>query len=146
MARPARVTINYGAIASLFQNGGEVMTFTRRVTNQIKDAAIIEAPLGASGSIKRSHRVFVTPSTVYGCHGTLRNDSLHGAFVHGGTAGNGAGYIFPTHGPRLGPFPGLSGTLIMPDKVRGQRANPWMRRAARQVMLRYGVAIPPDAD
>lgn len=138
-----KVTINYLAIQSLFEPGGDVYRFMRRIGTEIKTEAEATAPVGLTGNLKRSHRLFVTPETRYGCFATVRNDARHASWVHNGTASNGSGYIFPKRAARLGPFPGLSGVLIMPNKVRGQRANPWLNRAGRTVMSRYGVAVPP---
>lgn len=139
MPTVTKVTINPAGISRLFQPGGDVYRFTRGVGKEIETLATLTAPMGLTGSIKRSHRVFVTPSGMYGCFATVRNDSLHAAFVHKGTAGNGAGFIRPKHAQRLGPFISLQGGIIFPSKVRGQRANPWLSRAANTVMSKHGV-------
>lgn len=149
MARPARVSVNTVGIQSLFEPGGDVMRFTRKVGKEIEVVAIAKAPVGKSGTagtLKASHRVFATPRNMYGCYAVVRNDARHSEFVHGGTGNNGASFIRPKHAKRLGPFIGLSGGIVWPSKVRGQTANPWLREAGREVMLRYGVVVRPDAD
>lgn len=151
----SRVTVYEPEIASLFQSGGQVNTEASKITALTKAGAIAMAPVGKSGRLKEAHRSRVVPSGRYGVRGYVENNSSHAHFVHDGTTGpirstRGSSSRWMGGGAMLGPLPftsrysrGAKAKPIFAPSVKGQDANPWLRRAAQAVLLRYGVAVTP---
>jgi hypothetical protein len=143
MASNARVRVYDSRIAGEFLPGGDAWGFTKKVTREIETEAIVEASTASrSGDILRSHRRNVIPGAKYGCRGFVVNTSDHALYKHEGTVGP----ITPTSGDMLRLSPGGGFGVGFARSVAGQRGDPWIGRAGRTVLSRYGVAFTPSVD
>lgn len=129
--------IYYNEIRGLFRTNGEGGRWLYRVSVAMINEARREAP-SRSGQLKRAHRLTRGRANQYAATFHIVNESDHADFVHGGTAGNGAGYIYPTSSSRLTLPPGGGFPAIAARRVHGQKANPWLDRACTRVAMRYG--------
>jgi hypothetical protein len=119
---------------------GDGATWTRDRAWEIRRYAVIYAPQGTTGRLKRSHKVFQNRDIFTGRFRKGFNilaDARHARWVHDGTANEGRGWIRPRtkRAMRL-PAGGGYPTLIR-KRVRGQKPNPWLRRAGELVARRY---------
>lgn len=113
--------------------------YGKRVQSMIKREAIRTAPR-RSGQLATSHlNIGILRRGRWAADGAVRNVSEHAEYVHGGTDGP----IFPNaphrflkiHGSRAGHAGAVTGYA---RSVRGQRANPWLRKAGETVAARMG--------
>lgn len=138
MAAIYRVTVLNGRIISLIQTG-DGDRWTRDKAKAIEVRARIIAPK-RSGRLAASHVTLPTAgSNQYQKRYRVSAMAPYGHYVHGGTGiyGPTGRRIVSTKG--MGPLPGARGrepgrrpTYIFYSK--GQRANPWLERAAAQVL------------
>lgn len=129
------VTVYDVEISRLFDAMGTVGRPMTRLQREIYAEAILAAP-SRSGELKASHRnKGARKAGPYRIRGFIENTSAHAEFVYKGTHGP----IFPRR-RRFLRFPGRGGVGFTYKRwVRGQRANPWMERAARTVLSRHGI-------
>jgi hypothetical protein len=133
------VTVYEGNIVRMIQVG-DGATWTRQRAWEIRQLAVIRAPLGLTGELKAKHRVEQNRDVYTGRYRKGFNivaDARHAAAVHGGTAANGTGYIYPKTKKALAIPAGNGHGPKVVRRVRGQRANPWLRRAGETVAKRY---------
>jgi hypothetical protein len=143
MAANARVRVYDSRIAGEFIPGGDAWDFTKKVTREIETESIVEAStFSRSGAILRSHRKNYIPNKKYGCRGFVSNTADHALYKHEGTRGP----ITAHGGDMLKLSPGRGFTTGYARAVAGQRGDPWIGRAARTVLSRYGVAYTPTVD
>jgi hypothetical protein len=135
----ARYRVYDSRIASEFVPGGDVWEFNKKVTREIRDMAIVLAPMGTTGTLKRSHKMNVLPIGSFHAQGLITNDARHASWVHEGTDGP----ITTPSGGRMR-FMAYYGYLTFPKSVRGQKAQPWLIQASITVLSTYGVAFIPD--
>jgi hypothetical protein len=142
-----RVKVYDSQIASLFSPGQPAWEEHRKLMEKIRRRSRAIAPRRGAGrgrQIYASHYVNMIRQGRYGARGYVGNTAPHAAWVHDGVKGR----IRPTRGPdsRLVVpkirgsyrFTGTLSKAFYPAKsVAGQRANPWMSRAARQVLASY---------
>lgn len=155
-----RVVVYDAQLRHLFDPGENAIEFTKDVIDSIiARAQFFEVPRGNAQSGRRrqgwrslqdSHKSRgVLRRGPYGADGAAYNDAPHAQFVHEGTAP----VIVPKHGrylsvpvapgtmvPRIRSTmrnrklaPVKSGGSILTPYVRGQAANPWLRRAGDRV-------------
>lgn len=145
-----RVRMNDGALAAPYARGGEMYRVAERDSLAIMTTADRKAPTGRSGrgdTIKGQHRRRVVPaSAAMRVQFFVENTSGHAAYVHEGTTGP----IFPLRtqlrvdrrGRQYSPKLRLvlaPGVYRFATQVRGQKAQPWLRKAATEVLRRrYG--------
>jgi len=164
VATTAIVRVNDKGIASLFAPGGDASRWHTTQMRLLLRNAMNEAPQGAlridprggshaPGNLMRSHRLTGSlkgtldgPGSPYGVWGSLYNTAPYAEYVHRGT-----------HGP----ITGRRGHLWVPksswiyykgrgaedsfdgnplkriEQVSGQRANPWIARAAARTLGPY---------
>ena len=141
MARPYRVTVYESAIESLFAPGQPVYREHHRILVRMRRAARIAAPK-RTRRLSGSHFIELLKVGRYNTRGRLANSAKHAAWVHEGVKGRirprGGRMVVPKR-PGIPRWTGGKPTkAYYPAKsVRGQRANPWMSRAARQVLASY---------
>jgi hypothetical protein len=137
MPTTKRVYVRNEEISALFGATGEIGLLNRVLMDRIVVIARIEAP-ARTGELKAAHRNGGALKVGrYRNIGTVYNDSPHAAFVHDGTYGP----IVPKHSTRLSlPAYGTHSHKSL-KSVSGQRANPWMTRAANTVLSTYGVHV-----
>lgn len=136
---PYKTTVYEGNIVQLIQRGSG-NRWIRRKANAIKDTAVILAPVRTM-ALKRSHKVTQNRNLLgqYQSGFIVSADAGHAAAVHGGTVGpiharNGRYLRIPGDNPRRyvrNPRHGRNEPTTVVRSVRGQRANPWLLRAAR---------------
>lgn len=130
-------------ITAIFAAGGEGYRWNKAKADAIKDRAIILAPK-RTGALAASHRVTQERDLGGRFQSGFRISAggpgaEHAAFVHFGTGIHGPGgrgmirkrMVIPASGH--GPGPWAASPLII-RKSRGQRAQPWLERAAAQVV------------
>lgn len=136
MADVFKVVVYDIEISALFDAMGEVGKPMTRLQREVFMEAIAMAP-ARSGAIKRGHvNRGARKAGPYRIRGHIENHADHAEYVHEGTSGP----IFPTGGAaefRLPPGGGYGWRRA--ESVSGQRANPWMMRAARTVLSRNGL-------
>ena len=154
----ARVRVFDSRIQGMFLPGGQVNDEASDLTRAVLARAIAKAGLFTrSGEILRSHRRSVTPTGLYGTFGQVENTARHAAWKHGGTANNGTGYIYAKgFVPRTGKGPfgnrrknlklaaGNGYPVLYRSRVQGQVGDPWLRDAANEVLLPYGVQVTDE--
>lgn len=151
MANPGRYDVHVGraAIDSLFLGTGDTAQFGQRLARRIGVGATLGAPK-RSGILATSHSTtgWLKEGPFHGRTKVI-NTAKYAAAVHDGVPGS----IFPKRGKwlvikvgyhaagftngRKGRVRGKTETgKIWKTSVRGQRANPWLQRAADAVLLR----------
>lgn len=137
--------IYYQNIDGLFSAGQPAHQFLTKRNREVKVRAAQLAPK-RTGNLARSVRnVGVRKNGPYRATGQISADADYAFFVHDGTRGpitarGGGVMILRTPHPRgIGGKGGTGGFGVR--SVRGQRANPFLLRAAQQVMSRYGVLV-----
>lgn len=130
-----RVTIYDRNLDRLFLPGGDAWDWMERVGREHVSMAIIEAPKRTM-NLARQHNLALTPYR-RGVRYSVGNYADYAEYVHGGTIGP----ILPHGGDWLGP---LAPWGVYPGgyirEASGQRANPWIERAADIVLAKYGYA------
>lgn len=150
--RHSRVEVYETVIDSLFRGTGDVAVENRRLRRQISNAADREAPRSAwpgNGQLvlsKSNRDGGELRVGRYRNRGYVTNIARHAEWVHEGVKGR----IHPRGSamavPRFkGGAPRRAGGKTFPvgpkhklKSVRGQKANRFLDRAARKVLLRYG--------
>lgn len=141
MATGYSYRIYYNNIRGLFRSSGPGGRWIYRVSVEMINAARAEAP-SRSGGLKRAHRITRgRGANQYAATFHIENTAEHAEWVHGGTAGNGLGWIYPARGARLRLPAGNGFPASRPRRVHGQKENPWLDRACTQIAMRYG-AVP----
>lgn len=122
-------------IAELFNDAEPVGREASAINREIVAVATATAP-ARSGVLKVSHRNKGSlRAGPYRITGRVSNVADHAAFVHEGTYGP----ITPRTSPNLLLRPGNGFGFRSARSVNGQRANPWLARAGRTVLLRRGL-------
>lgn len=135
MAEPFIVTVYDVKLSALFSAMGEVGKPMTRLQREVFAAAVAEAP-SRSGELKAAHvNRGSRKAGPYRTRGFIENRSRHAGYVHEGTNGP----IFPVRHQNLHLKPGNGHGFKSKRWVSGQRANPWMTRAARTVLSRHGI-------
>lgn len=143
-----RVQVYNSNIASMFLGGGEVNREATQITLLILTGAVARASaFSRSGHLAASHRRAVVPSGIYGTRGYVENTASYAKYKHEGTHGpivSTRGFSSSTKGNyeakmRLKPWG--SYPAIFRREVKGQTGDPWLRNAANDVLLRYGVYV-----
>lgn len=139
-----RVRVFDTAIDSYFWAGRPVFNEANKLARRINAAAIAGAP-ERTGELKASHRAGnALYSGRFRVRADVTNFAPHALWVHEGVPGR----IYPKNGKKLkiaygphftpSPAAALRGkTHLYTDSVRGQDANPWILRAAREVLATY---------
>lgn len=131
-----RVVIYGSAITAMSLPGGMIFRWTARRIDEVEQIAQATAPKRTgrmAASITTDKRNIGRPRHVVM---TVNADSP-AAWVHEGTAGGGAGFIYPTHSRKLHVQPAWGGwPESLQDRVRGQRPQPWLANSLRAVMTR----------
>ena len=131
-----RVVVFEGTISRLVQ-AGSGRRWTKRKADAIRRTAIVLAP-ARTGRLKGSHRT-TQNRDVLGRYQTgfiVSATAPYSSYVHGGTGPwitpkNGRYLRIPGPNPRRPAHWKSSRTSTVVRRVRGQRANPWLLRAAR---------------
>lgn len=144
-----RVQVYNSAIHGLFLPGGGVNDEASDITKNIVARAVVKAMrFSRTGTIERSHKRNVVPTGQYGTLGYVSNTAPHAAIKHQGLT---EGMTIRSRRPvdRIGRPPGQlklrAGNgygVIFRRQVSGYHpgsAEPWLRDAANDVLLRYGV-------
>lgn len=116
--------------------GGDLNRYLARENRLVYRFAVAGAPLGKSGELKRSHvNAGVRKVGRMGAVATVNNTAEHAPWVHDGTTGP----IRATRG-RYMSVPAARGSArrIRRITVAGQRANPWLYRAAVKAAAMMG--------
>lgn len=133
-----RVYVRNEAISAMFARSGEVGALNSRIMARITARAIAAAP-SRSGALKAAHRNGgALKRGKYVNIGTVYNTSEHASYVHEGTYGP----ILPKTSTKMHLPAGGGYSARALSSVAGQRANPWMTRAANRVLSTYGVHVP----
>lgn len=131
-ARPV-VFVYDSRISSLFTPGGDAAKHVDKFLRQVLRRSIATAPVGQTGTIKRSHGKFgPLKRGRYNAEGHVFNTASHSKWVHEGVKGR----IYPKRGPVLH-FRTSAGRWVSAKSVRGQRANPWISDAATKTLSRF---------
>lgn len=135
-----RVKVFEVDINGLFNPAGGVGIEARKQYTAIKAVATAIAPLGHQRAnqkhLKTSHRSrYVPKSFTRTARYYVENTADHALFVHQGTTGP----IYPRGNKKL--KLDLASGYSFRNSVQGQKANPWIRRAANTVLSRYGVRV-----
>lgn len=103
--------------------------FTRKTANEIKVVAMAIAPK-RTGRLARSHSVEQsrTATGQYQTGHSVSADAPYARYVHGGTRD------YRSPGKMMGPMPVRAGGPKYIRFRRGQKANPWLQRAADSVL------------
>jgi len=131
------VTVYQAAIRSELAPGGDVNKFVKMANREVYAEAVATAPV-RTGNLKDSH--VNAGVLVHGLRAEARvnNVSPHAEWVHDGTTGP----IGPTSHQFLKLPAGRNARgFIYLRSVRGQRANPWLRRAGEKVARRLGARL-----
>lgn len=131
----------------LFLPGGSVNRWSHRVARQSERAAITKAPpfrskarrgTWATGKLAKSIYSDVTIGTgLRRINVTVGSTSDHAVYVHEGTANKGAGYI-PLNGNKVTmPITRIPYRTWYAERVRGQRANPFLVDGYNSVARRH---------
>lgn len=130
--------VYYGNIRGLYRRDGPGGGWIYRVSRDMMREAKVAAPkrsraLVNAHSITRGRGV-----NQYAATYNVVNSADHAEYVHFGTAGNGAGWIYPSSKRAL-VLPARSGYgRVVAKRVHGQKANPWLDDACTRVAIRYG--------
>jgi hypothetical protein len=138
---PKRTTVKVhpAAIQSLYVPGGQVYKFASRVQRDVRTQARRAAPK-RSGALRRSIQSDRVGTNQYGCRFSVYSFALHAKFVEEGTAGNGAGWIYPEVRDGLRVHPAWGGYPIsVQPRVHGQEAKPFMRRGLERGLAMNGL-------
>lgn len=161
MAVTTVAIVNDRALRALVTSrGGDANKWANRVAGNIKDAAVRAAPVGPP-RIGEAHR----PANLRLSHfrngviwrgrgiraeGSVVNSAPYARYVHEGVDGKifprGRAFVVPkssflyyVSNRTIASRAGTRGThMRWTNPVRGQRANPWLARAAAQVIARTG--------
>lgn len=136
-----KVTIYDKQIADLFAPGHSAYRFGQRVSNQIKRTAERTAPRGSlprpgQKVLARSHNAYSRGGRAsLQSRWVISNTARHAEWVHEGTTGPitpkaSSHLVFRAGGKR-------GNNLVRVTSVAGQKANPWLQRAANIVNARY---------
>lgn len=164
MALPGtyRVQVYNAHIAGMFTPGGDVWDEAKKITREVEADAILRASkfspapqnrvalftsstgrvLGGSDRIIDNHRRRIIPSPPYGVLGTVENQSSHAVYKHNGNGSPGS-IIRPRRASYLAIPAGKWGPRRV-SQVRAYAGEPWLREAANDVLLRYGLRLPPE--
>lgn len=135
MADRFHVTVYDIRLSALFDAMGEVGKPMTRLQREVFAEAIAQAP-SRSGELKRGHvNRGSRKAGPYRIRGFIENRAAHARYVHEGTHGP----IYPTDNDMLLLRPSMGRGWARKRSVAGQRANPWMVRAARTVLSRHGL-------
>jgi hypothetical protein len=140
-----RTQVHYNRIMEAFTNNGifgpDILTLAREVEQE----AVKEAPK-RTGRMAKNHYRSVPPPRGYERWFFVGNRAGYARFVRGGTAENGAGYITGNEGGlyngvmlmRPAPYSyfGVDDTRRFQRQVKGQKANDWLGRALKAVVVR----------
>lgn len=142
----AKVQVSNPAIQSLFRTGGDVREESKKIQRAVIRRAVARAPK-RTGRLSQSHYSGGPIDTgLYGIRASVGNVAPYAGFVSGGT-------FAPIRSRRpvdkrgrppgkMGPLPpGPGGSIVWAVEVSGQDPNPWLRKAANDVLLRYGVQV-----
>lgn len=145
MAGLYKVAVFDSRIVGMFGPGTDASAFVRKNTGEISNLARVGAPK-RSGRLALSHHT-TGPYRVgpYNVAGQVYNDARHASWVHNGTYGpiypkrpfRKDGSISTLRLPRTPSASRVGGPFIRRRWVDGQKANPWLERAARAVIARY---------
>lgn len=140
MARPITVVTVYDSkVAAEFLPGGRVNSYVRKTNVAIISIARATAP-GRTGELKAKHRNRgALKRGRFSIAGIVENYADYALWVHDGTKTP----ILPKHGKFL-KLPNVGtgrGSFIFVRSVRGQRANPWLRKAGETVARRMGARV-----
>lgn len=130
-----RVEVHDSAITAMNLPGGSVFKFVHQIVREAAVTSRAEAPWRTgelANSIEGKRPVTKGPNDV---EGRVYAHAEYAKWVHEGTGP----YIFPTSGkylriPPWGRWPGFYAR-----SVRGQEANPFLRRGLRIAMVRNGL-------
>jgi len=161
MAVTAVAIVNDRALRALVTaRGGEANRWVNNVAGDIKDAAVRKAPVGAPrigeahrhANLKHSHfrNGVIWRGRGIRAEGSVINNAPYARFVHEGVQGKifprGRAFVIPKSSflayvgnAVITKRAGTRGThMRWTNPVNGQRANPWLAEAAREVILRTG--------
>lgn len=144
-----KVTVYDTAVDGLFRPGGDAWHWLALVGTEHLNLAIAFAP-SRSGVLKASHYpvAIMTPyRTVGGRQGsryTVRNDAPYAAYVHEGTLDKApiVGDVKEVNGEvgtwmSVPVMRGVGGRRFWTQSVAGQKANPWIERAAEVALAPF---------
>jgi hypothetical protein len=146
--------------AIVTSRGGDANIWANRVAGNIKDAAVRAAPVGAPrvgeahrhANLKHSHfrNGVIWRGRGIRAEGSIINNASYALYVHRGVQGkifpHGRAFVIPkssflayTGNAAIARRAGTKGThMRWANPVSGQKANPWLQRAATQVIARTG--------
>lgn len=124
---------NPAGIQALVVPGGVVWRFARRIGRDVTRLAIVGAPHRTGALVKRidAPEMRTLPLTVIA---TVRSEARHSLWVHEGTRTpitRPGGGVMPVHNASR------TRVVVFAERVRGQRANPFLRRALQQSFARH---------
>ena len=138
------VVVYESQIDAMFQPGGEGVRYANTQARDVASDARSLAP-ERSGELRRFIRAVPSRSTgKRSVRSSVRSAARHSLWVHEGTAGDGAGYIYPARkramklppggptyhgGPSTSRHMGQKFKAMKLKKVRGQKGNPFLRQA-----------------
>lgn len=139
-----RVKVFETAIGSLFAPGGDAWDFGTKVRAEIiaksKQPGFVPRRSGAlaAGTVDGGQ----LKSGRYGCRGYIGNNVEHALWVHEGTrpviTPNSARHLkVPIRRSIVSGAASPRGSVFFPKSVHGQKANPWLDRAALAVLSKY---------
>lgn len=148
----SRVQVYESQIATLFQQGGDVMDESKRITRLVKaEATARAATFSRTGHLAASHALSNIPTGLYGTFGYVENRARYASIKHEGLT---EGMVIRSRRSvdRRGRPPGKlelrtgAGPRFR-NVVSGYHegsAQPWLYEAARDVLLPYGVYLKRD--
>lgn len=132
------VYLDYATIDRLTLPRGMVADRVVGIAREVLILSEATAPVGRTGTIKRSHHMGTGSFNQYGYSHRVSNSAPHAKYVLGGTA-----LLIYSHGGskmavgKSGGEP--KGDWSWANPVRGQRANNWLNAAKDTVMRRHGL-------
>ena len=138
------VVVYESQLDAMFQPGGTGVRYANTQAREVASDARSNAPV-RSGELSRFIRAVPSRSTgKRSVRSSVRSGARHSLWVHEGTAGDGAGYIYPARkramklppggptyhgGPSTSRHMGQKFKAMRLKKVRGQKGNPFLRQA-----------------
>lgn len=129
-----RTVVHYDRIMQAFTDRGMLGPDIRDLARETQQLAEVYSPV-RSGRMKKLHYRRVNPARGYTRTFVVGNTAGYARFVRGGTAQNGAGYIYPTRGAQLELRPApysyfaVGDPRRFQDRVKGQKGFDWLGMA-----------------
>jgi hypothetical protein len=142
------LVLNPVNIQRMYEPGGITYRWMRNIVREVEVDAIATCPV-RTGEMKSQHGISITPLP-NGLQANVRNTSAHAIFVHEGTRDQYGTRMFIGWGPWAGGnrtasrglrrYPKGTGFWFLDKwRVRGQRANPWLRNAMQRVLAAHRI-------